>query len=103
MPRHPLFQAALDADEAFTRTIAELFPGKDRWSLTRAERLHPGIAAAYTAKTYADREWIDHLRAHQASHDVRLLWTTDYGRRLLLKSRIRPLTSTPGTADSGAL
>ena len=58
MPRHPLFQAALDADEAFTRTIAELFPGKDRWSITRAERLHPAIVAAYTSKVEADTAWI---------------------------------------------
>ena len=62
MPRHPLFQAALDADEAFTAAIAELFPNRDRWSLTRAERLHPRIVAAYTSKVEADRAWIGHLR-----------------------------------------
>ena len=62
MPRHPLFQAALDADEAFTATIAELFPNRTRWSLTKPERLHPRIVAAYTLKVGADAAWIDHLR-----------------------------------------
>lgn len=66
MSRHPLFQAALDADEQFTATIAELFPGRTRWSLMRAERLHPRIREAYTTKVEADRAWIDHLQTERA-------------------------------------
>ena len=66
MSRHPLFQAALDADEAFTATIAELFPNRTRWSLMRAERLHPRIREAYTTKVEADRAWIGHLQTERA-------------------------------------
>jgi len=59
--RHPLYSAALQADERYERTIATQFPGKTRWTLTAEENTHPEIDAAYRAKVKADRAWLDVL------------------------------------------
>lgn len=62
MPRHTLFQAALDADEAYTESIRRMYPTRDRWTITREEHKHHDISSAYDAKVLADRCWIEWLR-----------------------------------------
>lgn len=60
--RHPLYTAALDADARYTATIAELFPGRTRWTLTREQNAHPRIHSAYLHKAESDREWLHAMR-----------------------------------------
>ena len=64
MPRHPLFQAALDADEAYSGVIASVEPGSDRWTISNESHRLPLVQAAYTAKVLADRVWLEWMRAN---------------------------------------
>lgn len=57
-----LFQIALKADERYSRVITTQFPGKDRWTLTKAEAQHPEVLSAYEAKVSADAAWLAFLR-----------------------------------------
>jgi hypothetical protein len=70
--RHPLYQAAIDADDAYSAVITATYGKKhDRWDLPYP--LHPAIAAAYEAKKYADLDWLEHMqeqrRAARGQHD----------------------------------
>ena len=64
--RHPLYQAALDADEAFERALVEAY-GKRGVSEARYWRihLHAGVKEAKVAKVRADLAW------HEAQQEER--------------------------------
>jgi hypothetical protein len=60
--RHPLYSAALAAQEHYTRTIETLFPGKTCWTLSKAQSAMRTIREAYDAKVSADAAWLAFLR-----------------------------------------
>ena len=60
---HPLFAAALKADEQYERTITTHFPGKTRWTVTKAQEAMRAIRDAYDAKVSADAAWLAFLRS----------------------------------------
>lgn len=57
--RHPLYQAALDADDAYTLEIVKVYgPRVTRWTLTPDQKRNaPTVQWAYDAKVAADAAW----------------------------------------------
>jgi hypothetical protein len=60
--RHPLYSAALAADEHYEQTIHTVFPGKTRWTLSKAQEGMQAVKTAYDAKVNADAAWLAFLR-----------------------------------------
>jgi len=60
---HPLFSAALKADEQYERTITTQFPGQTRWTITKAQEAMQAIRDAYDAKVSADAAWTAWMQA----------------------------------------
>ncbi len=59
--RHHLYQSALDADEAYTRTIQRIYGGSvTRWTVPPTE--HSDVRAARLRKVQADEAWLVELR-----------------------------------------
>jgi hypothetical protein len=70
---HPLYIAALKADQRYSCVINVQFPGKDRWTLTKDESDHPEVDSAYRAKVKADAAWLAFMRGEQpVSHGMTL-------------------------------
>lgn len=68
MNRHPLYQAALDADAAFHAAVVAQFGAKAAGDMRYMRRLHnPATAAARDAKLAADEAWINHMRANRGA------------------------------------
>jgi hypothetical protein len=63
--RHPLYQAALDADAQLSEAIVRAFGRRaDRWNVRQDKQMaDAGVRAAYLAKVGADRAWLDFMRA----------------------------------------
>ena len=63
--RHPLYQAAIDADEAFSAAITAAHGKRaSRWNLPMPMR--PAVEQAYEAKKLADWNWMQHMQANRS-------------------------------------
>jgi len=62
MNSHPLYSAALAADDAFhDACVAAGY--KDRWHTPPACKMPPALRAAYDAKVAADAAWLAFMRS----------------------------------------
>jgi hypothetical protein len=63
MTTHPLYDAAIAADGAYSATIQALFgPKATRWTITGKQHSHPAVLRAYKAKVDADTAWLQVMR-----------------------------------------
>jgi hypothetical protein len=67
MTRHPLYQAALDADETYSQLLAK--HGMTRWTGKIAPPKE--VKQAYVNKVNADAAWLDCLRADSLARSAR--------------------------------
>lgn len=71
LPIHPLYLAAMKADDEYRDAIYRLCKRKSRWSLTPEEHQIPAIKRAYELKVEADRVWLSALRlAGHSTEDI---------------------------------
>lgn len=62
MPAHPLYLAALAADDTLS-TVLTAYTGRTRWAMKPADYLIPEVAAALRAKLDADTTWLAFMRS----------------------------------------
>lgn len=59
---HPLYQAALDADSAYSKACTDA-GYRDRWHRPQLWDCPASVQSAYHTKVAADAAWLDYMRA----------------------------------------